>query len=158
MRSSNSGKHIDIVCMEVSSSLSSVVDSVGPAPGQYVLSCVFIQQDKISLCECQKRGVMPICRKQYTPRVKDQVYCSTLNDLYDVVLPWLWLSVRATTNFDLLRRPFKKVSTRLQMSSALLEVKVYSSPLMLARVKLWPWSFPPLEGRRQVINTGKFWL
>lgn len=55
-----------------------------------------------------------------------------------------WLSARATTNFDLLRRPSKKVSTRSQMSSALLEVKVYSSPLMVARVKLWPWSFPPL--------------
>ncbi|TNN77772.1 hypothetical protein EYF80_012070 [Liparis tanakae] len=32
--------------------------------------------------------------------------------------------------------PSRKVTTRSRMSSALLEVKVYSSPLMVAKVKL----------------------
>lgn len=59
MWSSNGGKHIDTVCMEVSSLLGPVIDPMGPAPGQYVLSSVFIQQDKISLWEFQER-VVPI--------------------------------------------------------------------------------------------------
>ena len=58
--------------------------------------------------------------------------------------PGLGQSSRATTYLDLLRRPSKNSTTRSRMSSALLEVNVYSSPLMVARVKLWPWSLPPL--------------
>lgn len=55
------------------------------------------------------------------------------------------LSCSATTNFDLFLRPSRKVTTRSRMSSALLEVKVYSSPLMVAKVKLWLCNFPPLK-------------
>lgn len=50
------------------------------------------------------------------------------------------LSCRATTNLDLFLRPSRKVTTKLLTSSVLLEVKEYSSCLMVARVKA-----PPLE-------------
>lgn len=59
--------------------------------------------------------------------------------------PGLGLSCRATTYFDLFRSPSRKVTTRSRMSSALLEVKVYSSPLMVASVKLGATSFAPLQ-------------
>lgn len=59
--------------------------------------------------------------------------------------PGLGLSCRATTYLDLLRSPSKKVTTRSRMSSALLEVKVYSSPLMVASVKLGAANFAPLQ-------------
>lgn len=35
------------------------------------------------------------------------------------------------------------------MSSALFEVNVYSSPLIVAKVKLCPWSFPPLANQNK---------
>lgn len=52
------------------------------------------------------------------------------------------LSCRATTNLDLFLRPSRKVTTKLLTSSVLLEVKEYSSCLMVARVKA-----PPLKER-----------
>lgn len=48
----------------------------------------------------------------------------------------LGLSCNATTNLDLLLSPSRKETTKSRMSSALLDVKVYSSPLMVAKVKL----------------------
>lgn len=59
-------------------------------------------------------------------------------------LPGFGLSCRVTTYLDLFLSPSRKVTTRSRISSALLEVKVYSSPLMVAKVKLCPCSFPPL--------------
>ena len=59
--------------------------------------------------------------------------------------PGLGLSCKATTYLDLFRSPSRKVTTRSRMSSALLEVKVYSSPLMVASVKLGATSFAPLQ-------------
>lgn len=46
------------------------------------------------------------------------------------------------------------------MSSALFEVKVYSSPLMVANVKLCPWSFPPLANQKktEVVLESSSWL
>lgn len=61
------------------------------------------------------------------------------------ILPGLGQSSSPTTYLDFFLRPSRKVTTRSRMSSALLEVNVYSSPLMVANVKLWPWSLPPLE-------------
>lgn len=55
------------------------------------------------------------------------------------------MSCRATTYLDLFRSPSRKVTTRSRMSSALLEVKVYSSPLMVASVKLGAVSLAPLQ-------------
>jgi hypothetical protein len=57
----------------------------------------------------------------------------------------LGLSCRATVYLDLFRSPSRKVTTRSRMSSALLDVKVYSSPLMVASVKLGAVSFAPLQ-------------
>lgn len=59
--------------------------------------------------------------------------------------PGLGLSCRATTYLDLFRSPSRKMTTRSRMSSALLEVKVYSSPLMVASVKLGAVSLAPLQ-------------
>lgn len=52
------------------------------------------------------------------------------------VLLGFGLSCSATTNLDLFLRPSRKVTTRSRMSSALLEVNVYSSPFKVAKVKL----------------------
>lgn len=52
------------------------------------------------------------------------------------------LSCRATTNLDLFLRPSRKVTTKLLTSPVLLEVKEYSSCLMVASVKV-----PPLKGQ-----------
>lgn len=65
----------------------------------------------------------------------------------------LGLSCSATTNLDLFLRPSRKVTTRPRMSSALLEVKVYSSPLIVARVKLWLCNLPPLK--EQTLQIGQ---
>lgn len=54
----------------------------------------------------------------------------------DEDLLWLGLSWSATTNLDLFLRPSRKETTKSRMSSALLDVKVYSSPLIVAKVKL----------------------
>lgn len=59
-------------------------------------------------------------------------------------LPGFGLSWRVTTYLDLFLSPSRNVTTRSRISSALLEVKVYSSALMVAKVKLCPCSFPPL--------------
>lgn len=61
-----------------------------------------------------------------------------------IYLPGFGLSWRVTTYLDLFLSPSRKVTTRSRISSALLEVKVYSSPLMVAKVKLCPCNFPPL--------------
>lgn len=61
-----------------------------------------------------------------------------------IFLPGFGLSWRVTTYLDRFLSPSRKVTTRSRISSALFEVKVYSSPLMVARVKLCPCSFPPL--------------
>lgn len=52
------------------------------------------------------------------------------------------LSCRATTNLERFLRPSRKVTTKLLTSSVLLELKEYSSCLMVARVKA-----PPLRGQ-----------
>lgn len=62
-------------------------------------------------------------------------------------LPGLGQSNSPTTNFDLFLKPSRNVTTKSRMSSALLEVNVYSSPLIVAKVKLCPWSFPPLTNK-----------
>lgn len=64
--------------------------------------------------------------------------------------PGLGQSISPTTYLDLFLRPSRKATTRSRMSSELLEVNVYSSPLTVAKVKLWPWSFPPLEDRKEM--------
>lgn len=61
------------------------------------------------------------------------------------ILPGLGQSSSPTTYLERFLSPSRKETTRSRMSSALLEVNVYSSPLMVASVKLWPCSLPPLE-------------
>ena len=58
----------------------------------------------------------------------------------------------AITNLDLLRSPSKNAVTRSLMSSPLALVNVYSSPLMVVIVKLWPDSRPDLAYRSVTYN------
>lgn len=66
------------------------------------------------------------------------------------------LSCRATTNLDLFLRPSRKVTTKLLTSSVLLEVKEYSSCLMVARVKAPPLEEQPFELSDQKTHVATF--
>lgn len=137
LRPGDGGQHVDAVCGEVSSLFGFIVDAVSPARVHHVLSIVLNQNDQITLGETQEGGVHPRCRIQVTETSQLAAHLKQ-NPLSnrDRSSPGFGQSSSPTTYLDLFLRPSRKLTTRSRMSSALLEVNVYSSPLMVARVKL----------------------
>lgn len=150
-RHGDSRQDIDGISWEIPSLLGPFIEPISPPRVHHLFSCVLVQNYQVSFKEAEEPRFFSHCKKP-NHWLELLFFSKFLRNIKSICLPLSWaiylpgfgLSWRVTTYLDRFLSPSRKVTTRSRISSALLEVKVYSSPLIVARVKLCPCSFPPL--------------